>query len=586
MKRTVRLFSFACFVACSSLAAVDCGSSGGAAVLSDKVTIVEQSALDQVTVEQDRLIFPATGSEAILQKKPGDILAGDSSETNKGNPYGFLRKVKSVTKTDAGVVVETEDALITDAVQEGKFQVTLQTPALGPSGPEPLSATAPGLRPQGNGDPIKLLDFAGKTLLDKTATVDLGTDPPQSVSFHASAKTSKGQISFTPTWDIGADIGFFKVTEFHATATGDLKAEVEIDAQLDTSTTLDSDAVTKLIAKAITDKADTTLFEYPINLGKAHLGPLSIPISAKFKTTIACDFAYGGKAEVLIGANGNVKVTAGLKYENGTISPVFDHSEGFNVTGPNWTLGAAIKLRCDVRPTFDLQFYDKASAGISADAYASLYGSAQCDASKNLTGQVSGEAFAGANASVYAKADIFGLIKFDKSCTLFDIESPHAKGSASFPLPGGATGTCTTGDVAPPSTRTEPNPAACFGSDTVGTSGGGDTSSGSGAGSGGTSGSGGGTCGKHAVAPSTWTCAPEKYGDCTCDCGCGVQDDDCLAGQCSSCDHDECTVGNALGRDCSDCVKTICDNDPYCCEQEWGASCLLSVQMYCGKTCQ
>lgn len=592
MKRIIRIFSFTSFVACSGLASVDCGSSDSAAVLSDKVTIVPQSTADQVIVEPNRLVFPAAGSDDILQKKAGDILVSDRSATNQKNPFGFLRKVKSVSKTDAGIVVETDQALITDAVQDGKFQVTLETPALGPDGPasQARSAKAPGLRPQGNGDPIKLLDFAGKSLLDETVPFDLGLTPPQSVSFHASAKTTKGQISFTPSWDIGADIGFFKVTEFHAIATGELKAEVEIDAQLDTSTTLDSAAVTKLIAEKIAKSTNTTLFEYPIDLGTAHVGPLPIPISANFKATLDCNFAYGGKAQVVIGANGSVKVTAGLKYESSTLSPVFDHTEGYNVTGPAWTLGGAIKLRCDVKPNFELKFYDYASASISADAYASLSGEAQCGADK-LTGKVEGEAFAGASASVRAQADVFGLIKFDKSCTLFDIESTHAKASTEFALPGGTGGTCTT--APPPSNdqRSEPNPAACFGSTTVdpsgGATGGGATSgsSGSGAGGSGAGGSGGGTCGKHVTAPSTWTCAAETYGDCKCDCNCGVQDDDCLAGQCAACDHDECTAGTPLGRDCSPCIKAICDNDPYCCEEQWGPSCLLSVEKFCGKTC-
>jgi hypothetical protein len=573
MKRIVRAFSFTGLVACSALASFDCGSSGSDdAVLADGVTIVTQSAVDQVTVEARRLVFPASGFDDILQKKAGEVLAGDRSETNPKNPAGFLRKVKSVSKTDAGIVVETDQALITDAVRDGKFQVTLKTPKLGADGPQP---DAPGLKPQEVGDPIKLLDFAGKSLLDETATVELGGAVPQSVTFHATARTTKGSITFTPSWDIGADIGLFKVTEFHATATGDLNAEVEVDALLETSTTLDSESVAKLIAEKIAKSTSTTLFDYPVNLGTVRIGPLPIPISAQFKTTLDCDFAYGGKVEVVVGAQGNAKVTAGLKYENGQLSPVFDHSEGYGLTGPAWTLGGVIKLRCDVRPSFELKFYDLASVGITADAYASIYGAAQCG-SGTLSGKVEGEAFAGATASVHAKADVFGLIKFDETCKLFDIESPHAQASAEFALPGGMGGSCTSEPVPSNAPKSDANPAACFGGGSVG----------AGSGSGGEgSASGGGTCGKHVTASPLWTCAPEKFGDCKCDCGCGVQDDDCLVGECSSCAHDECTAGAPLGRDCSPCAKAVCDNDAYCCEEQWGPSCFLSVAKLCGKTC-
>ncbi|MFT3774569.1 MAG: hypothetical protein QM820_55130 [Minicystis sp.] len=583
MKRIARVVSLLCLSSVSALASVNCGNSGG--TLADGVTVVSQSAVDAVSVEPSRLVFPVDGFADLLQKKSGDILAGDRSETNSKNPKGFLRKVKSVTKTAEGIVVTTAPAVITDAVQDGSFQVTLQTPALAPQGPKAHKSAAPGLGPQGNGDPIKLLDFAGITILDEKGTVDVGDG--QSFDFHASAKTTKGNITFTPSWDIGADIGFFKVKEFHAIATGDLSAEVEIDAELDTSTTLDGDALAKLIAEKVAKSTSTTLWDYPIQLGKAHIGPLPIPISAEFKTTLECDFAYGGKVEVVVGAHGEAKITAGLRYEGGDVTPVFDHSEGFGVTGPAWTVGGAVKLRCDVKPRFDIQFYDIASAEIWADAYASVYGAAECGAGK-LTGKVEGEAYAGAMAAVHAKVDAFGLFKFDKECTLFDYESPHAMGSTEFPLPGGSGGTCTTGDVTSNDHTDAANPAACFGSLTgnggEGGSGGGEGGSG---GVGGAGGEGGGsTCGSAPAAPAEWTCAPEKYGDCKCDCGCGALDPDCDAGACSTCSHDVCTIGDPLGSDCDACTKKVCAADPYCCDEQWGPSCFLSVEQLCGITCQ
>lgn len=576
MKRTLRVLSLLGILGLASAASVNCN--GSAAVLSDEVTVASQEAIDAVSVEPDRLVFPVRGFDDIARKKPGSILAGDRSATNEKNPNGFLRKVVSTSHTVDGLIVETEQALVTDAVQEGSFQFNADTPALGATGPKAHKGKNPGLSSQGNGDPIKLLDFAGKTLLDEKGTVELGGG--QTVDFHASATTTKGSVNFTPSWDIGAEIGFFKVKEFHAVATGEVSAEIEIDAQLDTSTTLDGDALAQLIAQKVSKSTDTTLWDYPINLGTAHIGPLPIPISAEFKTTIACDFAYGGKLEVLVGANGSAKITAGLRYENGDFTPVFDHGEGFNLTGPAYTMGGAIKLRCDLKPRFELKFYDLASAEIWADAYASVYGAAQCG-SGQLTGQVEGEAYAGAMAAVHARADAFGLVKFDKECTLFAVESPHAKASASFPLPGGSGGTCTSESIPSNDHASDPNPDACFGSLSGGGGGG---TGGSGGGAGGSG--GGGSCGSAPEAPAEWTCAPEKYGDCTCDCGCGALDPDCKAGECATCSHDVCTIGDPLGRDCDECTKAVCDADPYCCDEVWGPSCFLTVEAVCGKTCQ
>jgi hypothetical protein len=84
--------------------------------------------------------------------------------------------------------------------------------------------------------------------------------------------------------------------------------------------------------------------------------------------------------------------------------------------------------------------------------------------------------------------------------------------------------------------------------------------------------------------PSGWTCDAAKYGDCTCDCNCGVADRDCAAGACGTCTHDVCTTGAPLGNMCTDdgqggaCIQAICNADPYCCTTSWGASCVDKVR--------
>jgi hypothetical protein len=83
---------------------------------------------------------------------------------------------------------------------------------------------------------------------------------------------------------------------------------------------------------------------------------------------------------------------------------------------------------------------------------------------------------------------------------------------------------------------------------------------------------------------SAWTCAPEKFGDCKCDCGCGEVDIDCKTGECAGCEHDVCTIGSALGGKCNSdgqggaCIAAICKADSYCCEHGWTASCIEHVE--------
>lgn len=81
-----------------------------------EVVPVLQKASDQVVVAPDQLSFPKAGNEALLALKPGAPLVGNRSATNGQNPFGFLRKVKSVKEVAGQIVVETEPARLQDVM--------------------------------------------------------------------------------------------------------------------------------------------------------------------------------------------------------------------------------------------------------------------------------------------------------------------------------------------------------------------------------------------------------------------------------------------------------------------------------------
>jgi hypothetical protein len=578
----------------------------GSLVLAANAQVISSTMKDRVSVEAGRLVFPASYT-AVLSKKAGDILMGErQSKAGGQNPQGFLRKVKSVGKTAEGIVVETEAATLPEAVKSLTFQKTMQAPTLTMAGPviEALGGS-PGLSVQGNGDPIKLLDFSGTKLFEYDGNVMLNANPPQQIGFHAFATLSKGTLDFTPKFDVGADIGFLDVKSVHASATGTLTAEVELDTGVKLMTNLDSESFTKLVAQKIFKSQDTTIADYPFDLGSVGVGPLSLPASAHFKAVLSCDFIWGGGAEVKIGGKATATVTAGFKYENKAMSATFDKSGDIQQTGPDWTLDGMTHAKCTITPRFELDLFGVAMGEIWASGYVSLNGDLKCGAPKagnppTQVGVVSGDAYAGVKAGVHAKVDVLGLVKYDKECTLFDLQSGHASFEKSFDLPGGGNATCSPQPTgAPPEVPADP--AKCFGGgDGEGGAGG---AAGSGAGGAGGECVGGGAAGTAGAAgeagaagqagaagapgdvPSGWTCEAARFGDCKCDCGCGVDDVDCKVGECNACSHDECTTGDPLSPTCSPCIQKVCDADPYCCGEYWGISCFTTVQKVCGKTC-
>ncbi len=54
----------------------------------------------------------------------------------------------------------------------------------------------------------------------------------------------------------------------------------------------------------------------------------------------------------------------------------------------------------------------------------------------------------------------------------------------------------------------------------------------------------------------------------------------------NTCDHDDCTQGDALSPSCGDaCTQSICDADSYCCNDQWDSICVGEVTSVCGLTC-
>lgn len=561
-----------------TLAVLACGHSSGSGqdqvILADGVSVFSSQDAADVTVLPDRLIFPAADHGDVLSKPAGAVLVGDRAPgASQNNPRGFLRKVASVSQQGATIVVMTNPATLLDVVKQGSFEQTLQVPALGATGPVAQSGPA-SLHPLGNGSPISLVDLSGKTLLHSSGSVPVGND---SVGYDALLQLKTATLDFTPKIDVGAKISLnlndplSSLQEFHLKATGTLDADLEVEAKLALTGNPTNADVAQLIAKEIFQSSSTTLVDYPVNLGSISMGPLNMPASAEFKVTVACDqVKWGGATDVVFGGKANASVTAGFQYDpNSGVSPVWSHSESLNVVGPNWTLDDEVSAHCWIQPELDLSLFDVASGQVWADAWGAMSADATCDANQKATGQLQGTAFAGVSATAHAKVDVLGLIKWEKQCTLFAIETPHENVQATFSLPAGSSATCTTPAPDPMPVHVDSPPPSCFGS---------------GQGSGGDDGGGVGPVGDDAATGDDATGDDATAGDAAGgDAGSSDAADASDGAWSTACDHDVCTEGDALSPTCTmdgqngACIASICQNDPYCCQFAWTGSCVAHV---------
>jgi hypothetical protein len=543
---TTAFFSMAACGSSKDEAPAPVGSGG--VTVAQGVTILEAKSVDDVTVQADRLVFPRATHADIASKKAGDVLVGDAGiSPTTPNKWGFLRKVVSVTADGDNYVVVTERADLTDVITEGELSGQLTVPSLQPDDPAASTKT---LGKKG-GSPIKLLDFSGKTLFAKTGSIEV--QPGKTLGYEANVTLTKGTLDFTPTFDVGAKIGKPSgfslkgvVKEAHAIATGKLDAVAEIDASFKLTGTATGEDVAALIAKKVFNKPTTVIADHKIKLPGLKLGFISVPAHAQFRAVVTCDLKWGGESRVVVGGKASATVSAGARFDGSKISPVWEHSESLEQLGPVWTINHDLGVRCAIIPELRLNLWDVAAGEVVAEAYGALEARATCNSS-TLTGDVSGSAYAGVSARAKAKLDVFGLYKWEKECTLFDMHSPKATFTGSFPLGKGAT--CTEVPAAPTPMPTSTPAPSCFGDSTV--------SGGEDAGSPGTDAGG----------------ADSGSAD-----GGGEETGSVL------CDHDVCTNGGPLTTGCTKdsqagaCIKAICENDPYCCTTAWSVSCIDKVE--------
>ena len=506
----------------------------GTAVLRDGAFVVPPELADVVIVEAGRLVFPASALATLGVPSTGQILVSDRQRPNTTgkNPDGFLRKVTSFAQTAEGLVVATDRASLQEAVNSLDLQTTIQIPALTVAGPVTQGFDKVTTLKTG-GTTVQLLDYSGTKLFDYDDSVTLPNQ--NTIGFHAFATVEKGTLSFSPSYDVGIKLGFLKVNEAHAIAKGQLDAELLIDTGVTLKTSLDSQSFTQLVAQQIFKSQSNRVADYTINLGSLNVGPLKMPVSAQFTADLDCDFAWSGGVEVKAGATASASISAGVKYENGTFSPVFDKAASFTPNGPNFTLDGAVRARCSITPKFALSFFGLAMADVSAEAHVGVGGALTCggkDANQNELGLVHGDVDAGVSAKVHAKLDLLGMYTWEKECTLFSLDK-SAQWDSSFVLPGGSSATCTPASNynLPPAAPAQPE--LCFGTDSTPPSGDGGV--------------------------------PLIPGTCT---------------------HDTCTAGDKLGQQCDTCTMAVCAKDPYCCDTYWGLSCFADVEALCGKKCQ
>ena len=92
-------------------------------IIPDTTKVLPATTTDYLaSVSSDGVVFTFTQSTPELAAlAPGDIIVGD---TSSNAPDGFLRKVVSVENSGGNVVIQTSEASLTDAIEQGSVRIS------------------------------------------------------------------------------------------------------------------------------------------------------------------------------------------------------------------------------------------------------------------------------------------------------------------------------------------------------------------------------------------------------------------------------------------------------------------------------
>ncbi len=168
--------------------------------ISDDVRVLEREPGVDVTVEEDRLVFP-------YREDLAEVAAGQVLVSGRGG--GFLRRAVSIERDGDDLVVVSEPATLTDAIIDGEVDGSVDT-GLADEG---SWAGAWG----GDGMGGFAVGLGGTTIV---ANGDVSVTVPE------------GRFDFTPQLDFALDIERRRLKTFRLVASGDIDAALAMDIEI------------------------------------------------------------------------------------------------------------------------------------------------------------------------------------------------------------------------------------------------------------------------------------------------------------------------------------------------------------------
>ncbi|MDY6933568.1 MAG: SUMF1/EgtB/PvdO family nonheme iron enzyme [Spirochaetota bacterium] len=361
MKRLLKLL----VIVTISASFCSCGDDNDATVSGYVVRPEKDPTLTLTSISEDDSILVFEGSQTALDSISSNkiLMFGVTDLT----PYGLLRKVETVTSDGSQAIVETTQATLTDAIEEGtiKAQKSLSTDDIIESKHKdgvilvthPLDKHTGGFE----GEASFVYNISNVEIYDQIYI--------------------NGYIAFNSEIDFEVDIGFWAINKISFVNTTDITSEL----------TLSTNISTYDIHKKV-EIARLTLAPIPTTVPGVVITPI---------ITINVGFDGIASAGIETGLTECTNITSGLIYEYGYWAPIANYSFDFEYIPPELNAechfkgyaGPQLNLLINkiAGPYGNIEGYLEFDAGYSDYLWWELYGGLEC--SLGIRGEIFGNEF-------------------------------------------------------------------------------------------------------------------------------------------------------------------------------------------------
>jgi formylglycine-generating enzyme required for sulfatase activity len=330
-------------------------ASGSPPVIPDTTNVLTQTTTQYLSsISGDGAVFTFTQSTPALGAlAPGEVMVGDVT-TNA--PYGFLRKVTSVSSAGGQVVVQTAQATLEEAIETGTAQVSqILTPDQIKGGTLAKGVALAAARQTQSGLYF-LYTLDEVVLYDDDGNPDTTNDQI----------VANGSIRLEPSFDFGLSVRNFQLQELSFTTSAQETAELEVAA-----------------------KVEYPLIKKEKEIARHYFNPITVmvgPVPVVIVPVLTVNVGVDGSVHVGIttGVTQQATLEAGLRYADGTWSPVKDFSNQFYYNPPTLSAGLDLKGYAGAQlslmlygvtgPYAKVNTYLKLEADVSAVPWWRLYG--------------------------------------------------------------------------------------------------------------------------------------------------------------------------------------------------------------------